>query len=60
MFFDLLENTLRKNYAFRILNIDSVAAVPPLFGAIIISKPTISFRDEQKLKIDQYICMEVK
>jgi len=53
--FDLLENTLRKNYAFRILNIDSVAAVPPLFGAIIITKPSISFKDEQKLKIDQYI-----
>ena len=46
---------MRKNYAFRILNVDSVAAVPPLFGAIIITKPSMSFRDEQKLKIDQYI-----
>ncbi|HEY4149208.1 MAG TPA: GldG family protein, partial [Chitinophagaceae bacterium] len=46
---------LSRNYAFRIFNIDSFPAIPPIFSAMVIVKPTEKFTDEQKLKIDQYV-----
>ena len=53
--YDLIENTLRQNYAFRILPIDSVNAIPAVFQAIFIVKPVRRFSEQQKLKLDQYI-----
>lgn len=53
--YDLIERTLRPNYAFRIIPIDSVNAIPPIFNALMIVKPVSKFNDVQKLKIDQYI-----
>jgi gliding-associated putative ABC transporter substrate-binding component GldG len=53
--YDLIENTLRQNYAFRILPIDSVPVIPPVFQALFIVKPVIRFNEQQKLKLDQYI-----
>ncbi len=53
--YDLIEKTLRPNYAFRILPIDSVQAIPAFFKAILIVKPIQRFNDSQKLKIDQYV-----
>ncbi|HLO81001.1 MAG TPA: gliding motility-associated ABC transporter substrate-binding protein GldG [Chitinophagaceae bacterium] len=53
--YDLIEKTLRPNYAFRILPIDSVQAIPTFFKAILIVKPVQRFNDAQKLKIDQYV-----
>jgi len=53
--YDLIGNNLKKNYAFNILNIDSVASIPAVFSTMIITKPTQKFTDEQKLKIDQYV-----
>lgn len=52
---DLIENVIRKNYAFRILPIDSVPLIPPVFDALVIAKPTLAFSDEQKIKLDQYV-----
>ncbi len=52
---DLIENVLRKNYAFRILPIDSVGLIPTVFDALIIAKPSTAFSDEQKIKLDQYV-----
>ncbi len=52
---DLIDNNIRKNYGFAFLPIDSVAAIPPVFSAMIVNKPTQKFTDEQKLKIDQYV-----
>ncbi len=52
--YDLI-NTLKTNYNFRILPVDDVAFIPSFFNAILISKPTLRFSDEQKLKIDQYV-----
>lgn len=54
-FYDLIERTLKQNYAFNFLNIDSVPLVPPVFSALVIVKPTVRFTDEQKLKLDQYV-----
>ena len=53
--YDLIEKTLRPNYNFSILPIDSVAVIPSVFSAICIVKPMIRFSEEQKLKIDQYV-----
>ncbi len=53
--FDLIDNTLRKNYRFSILPIDSVPVIPLNFDALIIVKPTKTFNDRQKLKLDQYV-----
>lgn len=53
--YDLIEKTLRPNYAFRILPIDSVQVIPGFFKAILIVKPVQRFNDSQKLKIDQYV-----
>lgn len=53
--FDLIDHVLKKNYAFRILPIDSVNQIPPVFKALVIVKPVVPFSDVQKLKIDQYV-----
>jgi len=53
--YDLVEGTLRPNYAFRFIPIDSVQVIPPVFRALLIVKPVTRFNESQKLKIDQYI-----
>jgi ABC-2 type transport system permease protein len=53
--FDLIDHVLKKNYAFRILPIDSVAIIPPVFKALLIVKPDTAFTDNQKIKLDQYV-----
>jgi ABC-2 type transport system permease protein len=53
--YDLVQRNLRKNYGFAFLYIDSIGAIPPVFKAIIITKPTQKFTELQKLKIDQYV-----
>lgn len=53
--YDLIENTLKPNYRFDFIPIDSFAFIPKEFDAVLIVKPTQSFTDQQKLKIDQYI-----
>ena len=50
-----LVNTLRSNYAFRFLPIDSVNTIPQVFSALLIVKPVQKFNEAQKLKIDQYV-----
>jgi len=50
-----LETTIRRNYGFGPVPIDSVPTIPSVFNAIIIVKPTIPFTDRQKLKLDQYV-----
>ncbi len=52
---DLIENTIRPNYGFRFIPIDSVSSIPEQFSALFIVKPLHRFDDRQKLKIDQYV-----
>ena len=52
--YDLIGNNLKRNYAFSIFNIDSFPVIPAVFSAMVITKPTQKFTDEQKLKLDQY------
>ena len=53
--YDLIEQTLRPNYVFRIIPIDSVTHIPSEFSALCVVKPMQAFTDAQKLKIDQYV-----
>jgi gliding-associated putative ABC transporter substrate-binding component GldG len=53
--YDLIERTLKPNYGFGFIPVDSVPVIPLDFDAIVIVKPTIKFTDWQKLKLDQYI-----
>ncbi|THU37325.1 gliding motility-associated ABC transporter substrate-binding protein GldG [Niastella caeni] len=53
--YDLVDRTLRQEYRFGWVPIDSVPVIPTVFDALVIVKPTIPFSDKQKLKIDQYI-----
>lgn len=52
---DLINRTLRQNYRFSFLPIDSFPVIPRFFDALIVVKPTLPFNDEQKLKLDQYV-----
>jgi ABC-2 type transport system permease protein len=53
--FDLIDRTLRQEYRFGFVPIDSVPVIPTVFDALVIVKPTTPFNEKQKLKIDQYI-----
>lgn len=53
--YDLIEQTLRPNYAFRIIPIDSVTHIPDDFSALCVVKPMVPFTEAQKLKIDQFV-----
>lgn len=53
--YDLIERTLKPNYGFGFVPIDSVPVIPLDFDAVIVMKPTVTFSDRQKLKLDQYI-----
>jgi len=52
---DLVENTLKVNYGFSFISIDSFPLIPPVFNALVVVKPTKPFNDRQKLKLDQYV-----
>ncbi len=53
--FDLAENSLKRTYDLQLINLVSQSYIPNEFKSIIIVKPTLSFTDAEKLKIDQYI-----
>lgn len=53
--YDLIERTIKPNYGFGFVPIDSVPVIPQEFDAIFVVKPTTKFNDRQKLKLDQYV-----
>jgi ABC-2 type transport system permease protein len=55
--YDLIQNTLKKEYVLKILPLDndSIPIIPSLFKALVIVKPSQKFTDGEKLKLDQYI-----
>jgi ABC-2 type transport system permease protein len=53
--YDLIENVVKKEYRFSILPIDSISFIPADFQIILINQPHQSFKEQQKLMIDQYI-----
>jgi ABC-2 type transport system permease protein len=53
--YDLVENVLRKNYSLFTINIAREPTIPDTFKLLMIVKPTVSFTEAEKLKIDQYV-----
>lgn len=53
--YDLIENVLKKDYSLFTINIGSEPVIPDTFKLLMIVKPKISFSNEEKLKIDQYV-----
>ncbi len=53
--YDLIEGTIKPNYGFSFLPIDSVPVIPSEFDLLVIMKPSLPFTDEQKLKLDQFV-----
>ncbi len=53
--YDLSENVLNKNYRFAPFDLNQPQFIPSIIKLLIIVKPIISFSDEQKLKIEEYI-----
>lgn len=53
--YDLVENVLRKNYSLFTLNIAKEPVIPDTFKLLMIVKPTATFTEDEKLKIDQYV-----
>jgi len=45
----------KSNYIVRLLDLPKQKAIPPAIDILLIVKPTITFTDEEKLKIDQYL-----
>jgi ABC-2 type transport system permease protein len=53
--YDLVENTLRKDYSVFTFNLNTQPVIPDTFKLLLIVKPTKKFTDEAKLKIDQFV-----
>lgn len=53
--YDLVENVMRKDYQLFTIDIKKEPIIPDTFQALLIVKPSVTFDDDEKLKIDQYI-----
>lgn len=53
--YDLAENVLKKNCSLFMMNLQTEPVVPDTFKLLVIVKPTLTFTDAEKLKIDQYV-----
>ncbi len=53
--YDLVENVLSKNYQLFTFNLETQPFVPEQFEVLLIVKPTKTFTDQQKLKLDQFV-----
>ena len=53
--YDLVENVLRKNYNLFMVDISKQPVIPDTFKLLLVVKPTISFTENEKIKIDQYV-----
>jgi len=53
--YDLVENVLKKNYNLFMMDLAKEPVIPDTFKLLMIIKPTLTFTDAEKLKIDQYV-----
>jgi gliding-associated putative ABC transporter substrate-binding component GldG len=53
--YDLVENVLKKNYHLFMMDLAKEPVIPDTFKLLMIVKPTLTFTNAEKLKIDQYI-----
>jgi gliding-associated putative ABC transporter substrate-binding component GldG len=52
---DLIEGILRPNYNVFTLNLSTQPAIPDTFKVLLVVKPTLTFTEEEKFKLDQYV-----
>jgi len=50
-----LTQTLRKDYQFGMLNLQKERAIPKGVDVLMIVKPTMTFTEDEKFKIDQFV-----
>ncbi len=53
--YDLAENVLKKNYHLFMMDLAKEPVIPDTFKLLMIVKPTLTFSEAEKLKIDQYV-----
>lgn len=53
--YDLVENVLKKNYHLYMMDLAKEPVIPDTFKMLMIVKPTLTFTEAEKLKIDQYV-----
>ena len=53
--YDLIENVLKPNYNLFTFDLKAPRFLPAEMKVLLIVKPTVSFTDEEKLKLDQYV-----
>jgi gliding-associated putative ABC transporter substrate-binding component GldG len=53
--YDLAEQALQPHYQLQLVNLSEQSFINPAFKALLMVKPTMSFSDYDKLKLDQYI-----
>lgn len=53
--YDLVENVLKKNYRLFLMDLTKEPVIPDTFKLLIIVKPTLTFTEPEKLKIDQFV-----
>jgi gliding-associated putative ABC transporter substrate-binding component GldG len=52
---DLIEGLLRPNYNVFTLNLATQPMIPDTFKVLMVVKPSITFTEEEKFKLDQYV-----
>jgi gliding-associated putative ABC transporter substrate-binding component GldG len=52
---DLIEGILRPNYNVFTLNLPTQPVIPDTFKVLMIVKPTMTFTEDEKFKLDQYV-----
>ena len=52
---DLIEGVLRPNYNVFTLNLTTQPSIPDTFKVLLVVKPTLTFTEEERFKLDQYV-----
>ncbi len=52
---DLIEGVLRPNYTVFTLNLSKQPEIPDTFKVLLVVKPTLTFSEEERFKLDQYV-----
>lgn len=52
---DLIEGVIRPNYNLFTLNLSTQPSIPDTFKVLLVVKPTQTFADDEKFKLDQYV-----
>jgi len=53
--YDLVENVLKKNYQLFMMDLSKEPVIPDTFKLLIMVKPSLTFSEDEKVKIDQYV-----